>query len=226
MRFSFLLAATTAFLLSVGPICAKSADPVQISPDTYMIFREDHGGIFGSLAKLKMKIIREANDFAAKQGKIAIPLSSHEVPMRGGPAQWASFEYQFRVVSKDDPEARRTSLMPRPDVVVETDSHISADIHTKDDTEKPKDAYDELIKLDDLRKRGALTDAEFEAEKAKLLGKPAGAAPQGQAPPSQVLHSDDLYTKLVKLDELRKKGILTDAEFEVQKKKLLDSQQP
>ena len=31
------------------------------------------------------------------------------------------------------------------------------------------DFYDKLLKLDDLRKRGILTDAEFEAEKKKLL---------------------------------------------------------
>jgi hypothetical protein len=31
-----------------------------------------------------------------------------------------------------------------------------------------------------------------------------------------------LYTELTKLDELRKKGILTDAEFEARKQKLLN----
>jgi hypothetical protein len=34
----------------------------------------------------------------------------------------------------------------------------------------PVDALDELGKLADLHDRGALTDAEFAAEKAKLLG--------------------------------------------------------
>ncbi|MDB5956727.1 SHOCT domain-containing protein, partial [Ramlibacter sp.] len=32
-----------------------------------------------------------------------------------------------------------------------------------------KDLYSEMLKLDDLRKRGLLTDAEFNAEKARLL---------------------------------------------------------
>jgi hypothetical protein len=32
----------------------------------------------------------------------------------------------------------------------------------------------------------------------------------------------DLYTEILKLDELRKRGLLTDAEFDAQKKKLLD----
>ena len=46
---------------------------------------------------------------------------------------------------------------------------FAADVKTKDQTERPKDAYAELIKLDDLRKRGILTEAEFEAQKKKLL---------------------------------------------------------
>lgn len=51
------------------------------------------------------------------------------------------------------------------------------------------------------------------------------AAPQSQAPAvvSQKQATDDLYTELTKLDELRKKGILTEEEFQAQKKKLLNS---
>ncbi|WP_254461228.1 SHOCT domain-containing protein [Xanthomonas sacchari] len=33
------------------------------------------------------------------------------------------------------------------------------------------DLYAELLKLDDLRKKGLLTDAEFQAQKAKLLSR-------------------------------------------------------
>jgi hypothetical protein len=40
---------------------------------------------------------------------------------------------------------------------------------TRDQTDRPKDVYAELIKLDDLHKRGILTQAEFEAQKRKLL---------------------------------------------------------
>jgi hypothetical protein len=72
-------------------------------------------------------VIREANAFAARQGKIAIPLAANEKPVGFGPGQWASFEYQFRVVSKDDPEAVRTSLVPRPDVVVDKTERVSTD---------------------------------------------------------------------------------------------------
>lgn len=33
------------------------------------------------------------------------------------------------------------------------------------------DLYDQLLKIDELRNKGILTDAEFEAQKAKILGK-------------------------------------------------------
>jgi hypothetical protein len=142
---------------------------VKISPDTYLLTREAHGGIFASASALKAGVINDANVFAERQGKVAIPLSSKEKPMGNGPAQWAAFEYQFRVVDKDDPEVRRTSLVPRADVVIEKTEKITADIKTKDQTDRTKDVYAELIKLDDLRKRGILSEIEFETQKKKLL---------------------------------------------------------
>lgn len=36
---------------------------------------------------------------------------------------------------------------------------------------QPSDMYTELLKLEDLRKRGIITDAEFENQKKKLLSK-------------------------------------------------------
>ena len=118
MRQQLVFALTlVAALLSQG--CASVPGPIQISPDTYIITREDHRGIFGSLASLKAEVINEANQFAARQGKVAIPISSQEHPLGRGPAQWASFEYQFRVVDKNDPEVQRTALLPRADVVIE-----------------------------------------------------------------------------------------------------------
>ena len=99
-----------ATLLVVVMGCASSPGIVQLSPDTYMIAKEDHGGIFGSLAKLKADTIREANKFAASQGKVAIPIATKEKPMGICCGQWAAFEYQFRIVDKNDPEVRRASL--------------------------------------------------------------------------------------------------------------------
>ena len=140
---------------------------VKLSPDTYMLARTDKGGVFGNASAMKADVIREANEFAASQGKIAIPISLNESPMYIG--HFASVEYQFRIVDPASPEAKSTSLVPRPDVVVEQTNKSTVDVRTKDDSAKSKDVYIELLKLDDLRKRGILSEAEFEAQKKKLL---------------------------------------------------------
>ena len=146
-----------------------ASNMVELSPDTYMIRVEDHAGIFAfNRGKLKSSAIQQANDFAASKGKVAIPVAMDFHPV-GVLGDWASVEYQFRVVSKDDPEAKRTSLTPRADIVIEKNSEISVDIKSKDQTEKTKDVYTELIKLDDLRTKGIITEEEFEAQKIKLL---------------------------------------------------------
>jgi hypothetical protein len=148
-------------------VVAGCANPgiVQLSPDTYMLSRADRAGIFGNTAALKAGVIKDASEFAAKQGKVAIPIASNETPVY--PGHFATFEYQFRVVDKNDPEARRTSLVPRPDVVIEKTDKISADVRTKD--EKSPDLYAELTKLDDLRKKGIITEEEFAAQKKRLF---------------------------------------------------------
>lgn len=150
-------------------VLAGCASPgvVQLSPDTYLISRTDEGGVFGNASNMKMDVIRDANSFAASQGKIAIPISSNFTPMVVA-HNLASFDYEFRVVSKDDPEAKRTSLLPSP-TVIETKETVSGDVHTKNDTVSKPDLYTELTKLDDLRKKGIITNEEFESEKRKLL---------------------------------------------------------
>ena len=155
------------FLFAVFVAACANPGIVRLSPDTYLLSKEDHAGIFGSAPKLKADVIQEANEFAERQGKVAIPLSAKETP--SGPMKWARFDYEFRVVDKNDPEARRTSLVPRADVVIEKKEAISADIRVKERSDKSKDVYTELIKLDDLRKKGIITDAEFETQKKKLL---------------------------------------------------------
>lgn len=162
---------TGVLVLLVAAVLAGCANPgiVQLSPDTYILSRTDKGGIFGDASAMKADVIREANEFAASQGKVAIALSLREIPLAVG-ARFASVEYQFRVVEKSDPEARRVRLVPRADVVIEKTEKTTVDVKTKDQTERPKDIYAELLKLDDLRKRGIITDAEFEAQKKKLLG--------------------------------------------------------
>lgn len=144
----------------------SSPGVIQLSADTYVVSKSSAAGAFTNMAKLRASAIQEANAFAASQGKVAVAINARElVPTHGFP----SYEYQFRLLDKNDPRARGISLEPRADVVIERSDKISADITTTDKSEKSPDLYTELTKLDDLRKKGLITDAEYEAEKKKVL---------------------------------------------------------
>jgi hypothetical protein len=145
--------------------CASNPSPVQLSPGTYLISREDKGGIFGNPSALKASVISDANAFAASKGKVAIPISTHETPAY--PLHFASFDYQFKLVDAGSPEAKSTALAPTANVRIEQHGTTTVDVHG--DSVAKKDVYAELVKLDDLHKRGILTDSEFEAQKKKLL---------------------------------------------------------
>jgi len=148
---------------------AGCANPgiVQISGDTYLLSRADHAGVFGNEAALRAGVIKDANEFAKAKGKVAVPVTTHQTPVY--PGHFATFDYQFMLVDQNDPRANGVSLVPRPDVVIEKHEHISSDIRTTDTSEKKTDLYTEIMKLDDLRKKGLITDAEFEAQKQELF---------------------------------------------------------
>ena len=157
-------ASMVAIILSAHLLGCATAEPIPMGNDTYMISQTSAGGVFKAMGSLKAEVITHANQFAASKGKIAIPITSKESPAY--PGHMPNFEYQFKLVNKDDPQASGGALLPRADVVVEM-KKIS-EPHGGD-VAKPKDIYMEILKLDDLRKRGLITDAEFEIQKTKLL---------------------------------------------------------
>jgi len=152
----------------------KNPGVVPLSPGVYIISRSDARGMFGSLASFKVKVIQEANEFAKAHGKVAIPLASNESPC--WPGHLATFEYQFKLVDPDSPEAKQGNyLVPTAPVQkIETkidrkdDIKVEGKVETKDTTEK-KDVYTELMKLSDLKQKGIITEEEFLKMKAKLL---------------------------------------------------------
>lgn len=52
---------------------------------------------------------------------------------------------------------------------VTVNQNVKVSVKDEIKKEKPPDTYTELNKLDDLRKRGLSSEAEFETEKRKLL---------------------------------------------------------
>ena len=158
---------SVAAAMMAMPAHAKKFDDVApIAPDTYQISRMDHAGIFGNTGKMKTAVLKHAQEFAESQGKVAVAISIKEIP--NAPFRFAQIEYTFLVVDKADADARRVRLTKEPDSV--TEQRVKIDVNQAQSEQKP-DVYAELIKLDDLRKRGIITEAEFEQQKQKLLSR-------------------------------------------------------
>jgi len=127
-------------------------------------------------------LARQAAAFAESRGKVAVAL-----PQPGtlsGIDRGGVVEYRFRLVDKDG-SARQAPAEPvAPAKAEATPPPAPASPAKAEPPAAPKEAsparpiepagprpdlYGELIKLDDLRKRGILTEAEFQAQKKKLL---------------------------------------------------------
>ena len=151
------------------PTSALAGGPevIQLSPDTYMITRSSKAGMFTNMSKLKTRVIKQANDFAESKGKIAVPISERvDRPAVGG---FPSYEYQFRVVDPGSPDAKSTALKSSPDKITESRNDFSGGVTVRHETNEKPDLYSELIKPNDLREKGILTDEEFAEQKRKLL---------------------------------------------------------
>ena len=150
----------SVFIFAVILTGCASPGLVKISPDTYLLARSDRGGMFGNATAMKLAVIKEANEFAGKQGKIAIPLSVKEVPLAVG--RLATIEYLFRVVSKNDPEAKRSTLLPHADFDIDT-SEKQVEIKSLENIEK------EITRLKNMKSKGLITEEEFSIMKKKLI---------------------------------------------------------
>lgn len=148
----------TLLLLVAG--CATS-NIIPVGPETYMVTSSGAG--FSS-AGVREAVFEKANAFCTEKGLVMIPVSfKAEEGRYGQNAPNASLT--FRALRSGDP------AIQRPDIVEADDSvHVTQDINIKDKSlAKKNDVYAELLKLDDLKKRGILSETEFEKEKAKLL---------------------------------------------------------
>lgn len=150
-------------------IACASADIVPMGTDTYMISQTSAGGIFTNMGTLKSEVVQRANSFAESKGKVAIPVAAREQPPF--PGRMPNFEYQFRLVDRNDPRAAGGGLVKTPDMVIENRGQAPSVVASPPSKEPAKspDVYTELLKLDDLRKRGIITEPEFEAQKRRLL---------------------------------------------------------
>lgn len=144
--------------------CASHSGVVPIGKDTFMVSRQAATGFSGS-GTLKAEAFQEATRYCEQSGKLLQVISTHEASPPYILANFPKAEIQFMCLTSADSELGRPRLAKSADTTVEIKDGRSSSVQPA----KSKDVYAELIKLDDLRKKGIITEVEFNVEKKKLL---------------------------------------------------------
>lgn len=131
--------------------CVNSTGVLPLGRDTYTITTESELGP-GSAQKAAIK---QAGSYAEERGMQVVPLT-HD---RGFSGTFNTYTLTFRLVSEDDPEWQRQDWQTRPDTVIEDARGVESGWEAR------------LLKLQELRESGALTEEEFATLKASLLEK-------------------------------------------------------
>lgn len=152
-------------IASVLAACTTTTGVVPIGEDTYMIGTtgKSPGGFTGTEAKVLA--FREASKFCADKNRKVQVVNTQQADMRFGVN--ATAELQFMCLTDGDRELARPKLQKTPDQVIQVRNSPSPE--SRPSPAKAVDVYSELLKLEDLKKRGLLTDSEFEQQKKKLL---------------------------------------------------------
>ena len=123
---------------------------VPMDGDTYMVSEKKAKVGFVNASEESASVYRQANEFCSQQGKEVETLDLQTVD--SGAMRSASATLQFRCA--DTASAVEASSTEAP---------------AADDPTNTDELYSEILKLDDLRQRGLITDEEFEQEKKELL---------------------------------------------------------
>jgi hypothetical protein len=153
-RFFCLIAA----LVAASSAWAGNASPVtSLGGNTYSITVKANNKFTRNTEKLKDEAVAAATEFCTKAGKQlkVVSVAEDKSLLLVGP--YAQVALTFKALGPDDPElAAPADAAAKP--------AVAAPLTTDE-------LYASLLKLDDLRKKGILTDEEFAAEKKKLLAR-------------------------------------------------------
>jgi hypothetical protein len=159
-KFPFRFLGFAALLLafaSVGRAADMSAKIIPAGDNTYTVtISASHKFSLGT-EKLKTRATEAASDYCAKLGKQLKIVSVKEnktLPLIG---EMSSVTLTFKALDLSDKAL--SAAAP-------ASATIEAAVPATNET-----LYADLLRLDDLRKKGILTEAEFAAEKKKLLDR-------------------------------------------------------
>ena len=147
----------TCFGLAFLACGAKSAlsDPVvPLGNNTFSITRQASSGFARDTEQLKSDVREEATNYCAAQGKqLKIESLTAKKPMFA--MGYASAKIVFKALDANAPEL----VAPTPGSTISEKLTPTGNL------------YNDLLKLDELRKRGILTEEEFQSEKKKALSR-------------------------------------------------------
>ncbi len=141
-----------ALLVLCAVVACASTGVIPMDQDSYMIGKKDGSPGVGVSLSNKAAVYREAGSFCREKGLEVKTLHETVTPAR--PGRLGSTELQFRCIPPGGPGQ---ALVKDPDTVIQVAVPTSSD------------AYTELLKLNDLRRTGVITEQEFQAQKSKLL---------------------------------------------------------
>jgi hypothetical protein len=143
--------------VSAGLVHAQSISKIEsLGNNTYSVTASATNKFTRNTEKLKASGIEAAARFCAKEGRRFKLLSANESKSMYLVGGMAATRITFKALKEDDPEL--ASAIDAPARV--TAAPTATDF-----------LYDELIKLDDLRQKGILTETEFATEKKKVLDR-------------------------------------------------------
>ncbi|HVU16101.1 MAG TPA: SHOCT domain-containing protein [Candidatus Didemnitutus sp.] len=180
-RFVFAL---SFFLAFVGGAAAASSKVTTVNSggDTYTTTAKASNGFNRDVASLKDDAQQAAEQYCASLGKKLKVLSSKvEKPFFG--TGYVRVVLVFRALDANDPAMNsevavtadgRHVLVPMASAPQAVAAPAAAPVPAAAPAPAPEnttEVYNDLLKLDDLRKRGILTEEEFQAEKKKVLAR-------------------------------------------------------
>jgi hypothetical protein len=146
-------------ILAVFVTACSTGNVIQVGPDTFSVTSTGAGF---STDGVRKNVYSSANSYCAQKALVMVESSIKVQAGRYG-SHPPNADLVFRCLKDGDPEiARRTAGIQG--VMIGT-------LETKEDSEDLGDSYAELKQLKELLDSGALTQEEFDMEKAKILAQ-------------------------------------------------------
>lgn len=150
-------------MLALAGCSTPAPSVVSLGNHTYSITRQAGSGLVRDTEKLKADALDAASAYCTQQHKELKVLSATAEKPNLMLTGYARAKVVFQALDANDPELRTPAVSAPTGITGAT--AVAADAASPS-----TDAlYHDLVKLDDLRKRGILTEEEFQAQKKKVL---------------------------------------------------------